>query len=212
MIAAQEILRLVRFKQKDNNEIIFSDYDIKCALNEALRYIGQSQALQNSDFLLKTKLYSESEVNAKIEEDNAILEDESEKQPLLSFRFDGVALPEDYQILAGVIRVKDRYNMRPCDAACIPSINEYKVVNNKIYSGATLFNMTYKRTLPAVKNIEEDEIDLPEFCTDLITKITGLILNQAETDVLLHTVESTTRAIIPLRRFTNAQTRMPFMV
>lgn len=212
MIVVQEILRMVRFKQKDNNEIFFSDYDIKYALNEALRYIGQSQALQNSDFLLKTKLYSESEVNAKIEEDNDLLEDETEKRPLISFRLDGVDLPDDYQILAGVTRVKDRYNMRPCNAACVPSINEYKVVNNKIYSGATLFNMTYKRTLPAVKNIETDKIDLPEFCTDLITKITGLILNQAETDVLLHAVESTTRAIVPRRRFNNAQTKMPFIV
>ena len=49
-IAAKEVLHLVRFKQQDHNEIKFSDYDIKNALNEALRYIVQSQALQNSDF------------------------------------------------------------------------------------------------------------------------------------------------------------------
>lgn len=212
MIAAQTILRLVRFKQKDNNEINFSDYDIKYALNEALRYIGQSQALQNSDFLLKTKVYNESEVNADIEDKNQNVENEEEKQPLISFRFDGVDLPEDYQILAGIIRVKDRYNMRPCDAAYIPSINEYKIVNNKVYSGATVFSMTYKRCLPAVQDIEQDEIDLPDFCTDVIVKITGLILNQAETDVLLQEVDSITRAIIPRRRYSNAQVRMPFIV
>ena len=212
MIAAQTILRLVRFKQKDNNEINFSDYDIKYALNEALRYIGQSQALQNSDFLLKTKVYNESEINADIEDKNQNVENEEEKQPLISFRFDGAELPEDYQILAGIIRVKDRYNMRPCDASYVPSINEYKIVNNKVYSGATVFSMTYKRCLPAVQDIQQDEIELPDFCTDVIVKITGLILNQAETDVLLQEVDSITRAIIPRRRYSNAQVRMPFIV
>ena len=43
MIPAKTVLRLVRYKQKDNNEIKFSDYDILNAMNEALRYIVQSQ-------------------------------------------------------------------------------------------------------------------------------------------------------------------------
>lgn len=212
MIAAKDVLRLVRFKQKDNNEILFSDYDIRYSLNEALRYIGQSQALQNSDFLLKIKTYDESEINAEIEKENAELGEAGEPKPLVNFKLSGVELPEDYQLLAGIIRKQDGYSMRPCDAIKVPNINEYKVVGDKIYSGCTLFDMAYKRTLGTVKNLESDEIDLPGFCTDIVVKITGLILNQAETDVLLQTIDSTTRAIVPRRRYNNAQIKMPFKV
>lgn len=40
MIAVTELVRLIRFKQKDNNEIKFSDYDIIQALNECIRKCG----------------------------------------------------------------------------------------------------------------------------------------------------------------------------
>lgn len=212
MIEAKEILRLVRYKQLDNNEIRFSDYDIKNALNESLRYIGQSQALQNSDFLLKLQKYNELEINAQIDADNADIENEEDKIPYIDFQLSGIDLPDDYQILAGITRIDNGYSMRPCDAARIPNEYEYKVVGDKIYSGCRAFDMTYKRTLASVDDIEQGQVELPAFCLDLIVKITGLILNQAENDVLLHTVESTARAIIPRRRYNNMQFKMPFMV
>ena len=211
MILAKDILRLVRFKQKDNNETLFSDYDIKNSLNEALRYIGQSQALQNSDFLLSFQHYNEDDINAAIKEENEAFPDEPQ-QPLINFQLNGVELPTDYQILSGINRVKDHYSMRPCDASRIPSINEYKIVGEKIYSGCRDFTLGYKRTLSTVQDIETDSIDLPTFCTDLVVKITCMILNQAESDILLQTIDSTARAIIPRRRYNNAQTKMPFIV
>ena len=67
MIPASEVLRLVRFKNKDNDEVEYSDYDIKTCLNEALRYISQSQALQNSDFLTKSEVFDETAFNADIQ-------------------------------------------------------------------------------------------------------------------------------------------------
>lgn len=211
MIPAKEILQLVRFKQKDNNEILFSDYDIKNSLNEALRYIGQSQALQNSDFLLSFQRYNEDEINAAIEEENQAYP-EGPQQPLINFQFDGVELPKDYQILSGINRYKDHYSMRPCDAGSIPTINEYKIVGEKIYSGCRDFMLGYKKTLSAVQDMESDNIELPTFCTDLVVKITCMILNQAESDILLQTIDSTARAIVPRRRYNNAQTKMPFIV
>lgn len=211
MIPAKEILQLVRFKQKDNNEILFSDYDIKNSLNEALRYIGQSQALQNSDFLLSFQRYNEDEINATIEEENQA-NPEKPQQPLINFQLDGVDLPADYQILSGINRCKDHYSMRPCDASCVPTINEYKIVGEKIYSGCRDFNLGYKKTLSTVQDIETDSIELPTFCTDLVVKITCMILNQAESDILLQTIDSTARAIVPRRRYNNAQTKMPFIV
>lgn len=208
-IAAKEVLRMVRFKQQDHNEIKFSDYDIKNALNEALRYIVQSQALQNSDFLDTVKYYSEEEINAEIVAGNEDLP-EGEKQELISFRKDGVELPEDYQVVSGVTRAFDGYPLYPIDITNVPNPKQYKVCGGKIYAGVPAFYLTYKRTITTVKDLTEDKIDLPVFCLDLIVKITGMILNQAENDILLKTIDSTASAIIPRRKYNNARIKMPF--
>lgn len=208
-IVAKEVLRMVRFKQQDHNEIKFSDYDIKNALNEALRYIVQSQALQNSDFLDTVKYYSEEEINAEIAAGNEDLP-EGEKQELISFKKDGVELPEDYQVVSGVTRAFDGYPLYPVDITNVPNPKQYKVCGGKIYAGVPAFYLTYKRTITPVKDLTEDNIDLPVFCLDLIVKITGMILNQAENDILLKTIDSTASAIIPRRKYNNARIKMPF--
>lgn len=208
-IAAKDVLRMVRFKQQDHNEIKFSDYDIKNALNEALRYIVQSQALQNSDFLDAVKYYSEEEVNAEIAAENEELPEESQRQPI-SFKKDGVELPEDYVVASGVTRAYDGYPLYPVDITNVPNPKQYKVCGGKIFAGVPAFYLTYKRTITAVKDLSEDTIDLPTFCLDLIVKVTGMILNQAETDILLKTIDSTATAIIPRRKYNNARMRMPF--
>lgn len=208
-IAAKDVLRMVRFKQQDHNEIKFSDYDIKNALNEALRYIVQSQALQNSDFLDAVKYYSEEEVNAEIAAANEELPEESQRQPI-SFKKDGIELPEDYVVVSGVTRAYDGYPLYPVDITNVPNPKQYKVCGGKIFAGVPAFYLTYKRTITAVKDLSEDTIDLPTFCLDLIVKVTGMILNQAETDILLKTVDSTATAIIPRRKYNNARMRMPF--
>lgn len=208
-IAAKEVLHLVRFKQQDHNEIKFSDYDIKNALNEALRYIVQSQALQNSDFLDAVKYYSEEEINKEIAAANEDLP-EDEQKPLISFKKDGVELPEDYQVVSGVNRAFDGYPLYPIDITNVPNPKQYKVLGGKIYVGVPAFYLTYKKTIGSVKDFNEDVIDLPAFCLDLIIKVTGMILNQAENDILLKTIDSTANAIIPRRKYNNARMRMPF--
>lgn len=208
-IAAKEVLHLVRFKQQDHNEIKFSDYDIKNALNEALRYIVQSQALQNSDFLDAVKYYSEEEINKEIAAANEDLP-EDEQKPLISFKKDGVELPEDYQVVSGVNRAFDGYPLYPIDITNVPNPKQYKVLGGKIYAGVPAFYLTYKKTIGSVKDFNEDVIDLPAFCLDLIIKVTGMILNQAENDILLKTIDSTANAIIPRRKYNNARMRMPF--
>ena len=208
-IAAKEVLHLVRFKQQDHNEIKFSDYDIKNALNEALRYIVQSQALQNSDFLDAVKYYSEEEINKEIAAANEDLP-EDEQQPLISFKKDGVELPEDYQVVSGVTRAFDGYPHYPIDVTNVPNPKQYKVLGGKIYAGVPAFYLTYKKSIGSIKDFNEDVIDLPAFCLDLIIKVTGMILNQAENDILLKTIDSTANAIIPRRKYNNARMRMPF--
>lgn len=208
-IAAKEVLRMVRYKQYDNNEIKFSDYDVQNALNEALRYIVQSQSLQNSDFLDTVKYYSEEEINKGIAAANEDLP-EDEQQPLISFKKDGVELPDDYQVISGVTRAFDGYPLYPIDVTNVPNPKQYKVLGGKIYAGVPAFYLTYKRTISSVNDFDNDIIDLPVFCLDLIVKITGMILNQAENDILLKTIDSTAYAIIPRRKYNNARMRMPF--
>lgn len=218
MISAKEILRLIRYKTKDNNEIRFSDYDIKNALNEALRYIGQSQSLQNNDFLEAVILYDEEAINKEVA-DSEKVPDEGEEESaetgevtLISFSRDGVDLPSDFQLLSGVTRATDGYSLHPVDATQVPNVRQYKVSGGKIYAGVSAFYLTYKKTLDAISNFDTDTINLPTFCTDIVVKITVLVLEQAETDVLLKTVESTTKAIIPRRKYNNAKIKMPFKV
>lgn len=208
-IAAKEVLRMVRYKQYDNNEIKFSDYDVQNALNEALRYIVQSQSLQNSDFLDTVKYYSEEEINKEIAAANEDLP-ENERSPFICFRKDGVELPDDYQVVSGVTRAFDGYPMYPVDVTNVPNPKQYKVLGGKIYAGVPAFYLTYKRTISSVNDFDNDIIDLPVFCLDLIVKITGMILNQAENDILLKTIDSTAYAIIPRRKYNNARMRMPF--
>ena len=205
MILAKDIKKLVRYKQKDNDEITFSDYDIKNALNEALRFVTQSQSLQNSDFLETFKLYDQEEMNREIEEG------ESEDVELYDFPITGVELPDDYCILAGVTDVYGR-DLSPVDATQTPKVHEYKVMGGRIYTGVYSFKLTYKKTLPNVTDLDEDEIDLPTFCTDIIVKITGMVLNNAETDIMLQQIDSMSKSIIPRRRYNGLQMKMPFYV
>ena len=55
MIEVSALVRKIRFKQKDLHEIKYSDYEILQAINEALSYLNQSQALGNSEYLEKDK-------------------------------------------------------------------------------------------------------------------------------------------------------------
>lgn len=214
MIKAKDILRTVRYKVKDNDEILYSDYDIKNAMNEALRYIVQSHSLRNSDYLEVNVNFDQDALNQEIMEYNeAIMQQpeysEDDLKPLYDFRKTGIDLPEDFLVLGGVTR-GDGYLMRPCDSSRIPAITEYKIMGDKIYSGSKSFRFTYKRSILAVSDLENDVIDLPEFCFDLVVKITNMIMNQAENDILLKTIESMAKAVIPKRKYNNAQIRMPF--
>jgi hypothetical protein len=75
MIQVSKILRMVRYKAKDNNEVRYSDYDIIQAVNETIRYMNQDLSLKNSDFLEKVKYYRQDEINAEIAEFNRVLDE-----------------------------------------------------------------------------------------------------------------------------------------
>ena len=187
MISYEEIKRLIRFKEKDNNEIKFSDYEVRMAVNECIRYLNNNLALLNSDFLEKAQNFTDIDTA------------------------EGIELPEDFVILISVMRMCDGYVMSPVRAVQKPNDNEYKVVGNKLYSGTPAFTMLYKAAIAEIKS-DFDGIELPFVFKDVLVKLTCMILNNAETDIMMKAVDEAVRAIVPRRRYTNARIKMPFMV
>lgn len=211
MIKYQTIKRLIRFKLKDNNELQFSDYDIKGAVNECLRYISSNYAIENSDFLEKETIYDEKKMNAEIEESNAELE-EDEQADLLDFKLTGVDLPDDFLAMVSVMRMRDGVIMRPTESARVPRDGEYKVFGSKIYSGNPVFKLLYRGALTEVTGNDDDEIDLPFVFKDTLVKLSIMILQNAETDILMNAMNDAALNLIPRRRYRNVRIRMPFRV
>lgn len=212
-ITYKELKRLIRFKSRDNNEIRFSDYDIREALNECIRYFNNSYALQNSDFLEKLKVYDENEMNMEVDNINAErIETGEELLPRYDFKNEGVELPDDFIALQGITCGHDHGNlvMRPVEGYRTPNFGEYKVSGNRIYFGEGYAKMLYKAAIPEVKS-EDDVLELPFVFKDSLAKITCMILeNNPSTDVMMEAVNDAVAQIVPRRRYSNARVRMPF--
>lgn len=184
---------LIRNKLNDFNEAQYSEYEVFMALNEALRYITQSQALMNSDFLEKTRRFDEDNFGCNH-----------------SFALDGIALPDDYITLVGITRPDGR-KLKPTEITNIPNDKEYKITSDRLYTGAKSIVIAYKMSVPDVSN-DTDYIELPTFLIDIIVKTAVMILQQAETDILMKAVDTVTRSIVPRRRYIGAEIKMPFRV
>ena len=211
MITYKELRRLIRFKEKDNNEIRFSDYDIIMAVNECLRYFNNSKALQNSDFLEKAVTYSEEDMNNEVAAANEDLP-EGEKLPFYDFKEEGIELPEDFISLVSLMVLKDGRIMSPVESIKTPMPWQYKVVGNRLYSGARGIKMLYKSLIPEIKS-DEDIIELPVAFKDALAKITSMILNNnASTDVMMQAVNDAVVQLVPRRRYRNAKIKMPFKI
>ena len=210
MISFEEVKRLIRFKEKDNNEIKFSDYEVRMAVNECIRYLNNNLALLNSDFLEKTQNFNETEMNTEFIKANLELPEE-EQLPLYNFKDEGIDLPEDYVALISVMRMCDGYVMTPVQAIQKPNDNEYKVVGSKLYSGTPAFTMLYKAAIAEIKS-DSDGIELPFVFKDVLVKLSCMILNNAETDIMMKAVDEAVRALIPRRRYSNARIKMPFKI
>ena len=217
-IKVKDLIYKIRYKAKDFNEILYSDFDIIEAVNECIRYLNQEKALRNSDFLEKTHHYVESEMNAEIAEQNEDLPDE-EKLPLYDFAKDGVELPEDMITIVDIIRLKDAYHLHPIPA--VEEINphdcgQYKIVNGKIYANAD-FVLLYRAEIAQItlNDLSDGDavVELPSVFTDLLVKVSVMILtNTADTDVMAQEVSRVANNLITGRRYNNIKVRMPFKV
>ena len=207
MIDVKKIVRQIRTEQKDNNEIKFSDYDILNALNKCIRYVNQSFSMKNSDFLERSKEYIQDEINAEIQ---ALNQTGTEIIPDVAFDKTGVSLPDDYVSLISIIRFSDGYKLSPVNTLGDLQNGGYKIFANKIYCSFD-FTLQYHGKIKEVKTFQ-DTIDMPDMLIDLLTQISGLILNNAETDVLMQAVNDNTNALIPGRRYSNVKIKMPFKI
>lgn len=204
MITVDEIIRGVRFKQKDNNEVNFSDYDILTSLNEALRYINQSYAMRNSDFLEKLKPYKIRDINKEIDEWNE--EHPEEQKPHLRFE-DGFDLPDDFLT---IVNIRDTFGhpLSPCPADVPPRVHQYKIVGSKLYLHVDAV-MLYRYVISDVKM--DGEIELPRIFYDPIIKVTGMVLNNSpDTDVMMQEINTIVENLIPARRYANLDVPLPW--
>lgn len=204
----KDLLYRVRYKLKDNNKVMYSDYDVKQATNEAIRYFNNSYALKNSDFLEKLYVFDEKELNERIAEENLELPEEEQK-PLYNFCTTGVELPDDYVCIQGIADTNG-VDMHVVEGIRKPMSGQYKVLGSRLYLGEPYATMLYKAGLAEIKN-SEDEIEIPSTFKDAFVNIVCMVLqNEANTDVLADAMEDAVARLVPARRYVNARVRMPF--
>lgn len=216
MMKAIKVLRAIRQKEQDNDEVKFSDYDIMNALNEALRYLNISLVNKGSEHLQGYQDYDQDKMNQDIAAENEANIDtpDYEEKPLLDFAKTGAPLPDDYISLINVQRTSDYYPMKPATSLYeIQSAlgnNKYLAFGDKLYTPAKVFRLTYNKSIEAVKDFETDTIDLPDIFFDPIVKVSRLVLNNGDADTMTQAVTEAVNRVLPRRRYTNAREIMPF--
>jgi len=216
-INVKNLISKIRYKVKDYNEIVYSDYDVIEAVNECIRYLNQVKALKNSDFLEKIRHCVQADMNAEIARYNE--ENPDDQKPFYDFVETGVELPDDMISIVDIIRLKDGYHLHPIPA--VEQINphvggQYKIVNNRIYTNVD-FDLLYRAEIQQItlNSLSDSEaiVELPAVFTDLLIKISVMILtNTADNDVMAQEVSRIADNIIPQRRYNNISVRMPFKV
>lgn len=212
MMEAIKILRAVRQKEQDNDEVKYSDYDIVSAINEALRYLNISLVHKDSEFLRKSKDYDEREMNEAIDAENEANQDVKGYEPKEreDFAHKGVELPDGYLSLVSVQRSDDYYDLHPATSLARLKEKEYVLFGGRLYVKHRGFRLNYMGAVPEIKDVEKDTIELPDVFFDLLVKMARLVLNNGDADTLTQAVSAAVDSLIPRRRLSNVRSRMPF--
>lgn len=212
MMEAIKILRAVRQKEQDNDEVKYSDYDIVSAINEAIRYLNISLVHKDSEFLHKSKDYDEREMNAAIDAENEANQDVEGYEPKEheDFAHKGVELPDGYLSLVSVQRSSDYYDLYPATSLARLKEKNYVLFGGRLYVKHRGFRLNYMGAVPEIKDVEKDTIELPDVFFDLLVKMARLVLNNGDTDTLTQAVSAAVDSLIPRRRLSNVRSRMPF--
>ena len=213
MIKAQKIIRLVRLKERDNDEAKYSDYEIISSLNEAIRYMNTRFSTMNADFLEKVKVLDEAQINAEIEAYNAQVEEENRKE-WVRFGLTGVELPDDFLSLVGVVRngCCENTKLKCGQPGLRLAPDGYYIMGNRLYTRCKSVRLIYRASIQQVADTT-DEIELPDFFMDGLAKMTGTILhNDTNTDVMREAFDRVIDSMVPRRRYSNVRTRPMFIV
>lgn len=182
-----QIIRLVRWKEHDTDEVRFSDYEILAALNEVLRYIGQRLSNQQSDLLERTARYD---------------------VPGADYAEEGAALPDDFTSVKGVYRLRDHYRLHAASDDHVRS-DTFRLSASRIYAAEPFLLLYYGQV---GETITDGFIDLPNVFTDALVRLTRIVLNNADADVMTQAAAQELDAILPRRKWNNARTKLPFFV
>lgn len=225
---ALRVLRMVRQKERDNDEVKFSDYDITEALNEAIRYLNIDLSNKRSQYLERYKDYVLEDVNSEIIAKFTVYGQDQEVFSDTRYVFDvmdsdadhvdfattGVDLPDGLVTIAYIERIDDHYRLRPAttlfEAQGDYGMDKYFIFGGKIYTKSTAFRISYYGTVPEIADISTESIELPDILIDLIAKMTRLVLNNGDNDALTQAMSAAVDAAIPRRRYSNARQKMPF--
>lgn len=212
MMKAIKVLRAVRQKEQDNDEVTYSDYDIVSAINEVIRYLNISLAHKDSEFLRKSVDYDEREMNKVIDEENEANKDVEGYEPKEreDFAHKGVELPDGYISLVSVQRSDDYYNLYPATSLARLKENNYVLFGGRLYVKHPGFRLNYIGGVPEITDVAKDSIDLPDLFFDVLVKMARLVLNNGDADTLTQAVSAAVDSVIPRRRLSNVRSRMPF--
>ena len=213
MITVQKVIRLVRFKEKDNDEVKYSDYEIISSLNEVIRYLNMRLSTMNSDFLEKAVVLDEKEINEEIAEYNATA-NEDDRRETVRFGLTGVELPDDFLSLMGVVRADgcNEYKLKCGQAGMRLAPDEYYIMGNRLYTRCHAVRLLYRASIANVTDTT-DTVSLPDFFLDGLAKMTHMLLNNnPDTDVMRREIDGTIDSLVSRRRYSNMRSRMPFKV
>lgn len=183
MLEATRIKDMVRWKEKDTDEVRFSDYEIWDALNEVLRYLANRLANMQSDVTEKEQVYNDADALAA-----------------------GAALPDDFLSVKGLYRLSDDYPLHAAsDERTTP--NTFRLFGDRLYAEEP-FRLQYYASLGTAK--DGRLIRLPESFTDALVKLTRMVLNNADADTMTQAVITEVEAIVPRRKYNNLRAKMPF--
>lgn len=185
MIDAKHLKEMVRWKEKDMDEVRFSDYEIYHAMNEVLRYLRAHLANMQSDLLEREKTYEIGDfVNGAVE------------------------LPDDFTSVKGVYRLSDHYRLHAVSDDHVTP-DTFRLFAGRIHAACGVLLHYYGRLMP-VK--DGDTIPLPDTYIDPIIKLTRMVLNNSDVDTMTQAVMDAVNAIVPRRKWSNARAKMPFFV
>jgi hypothetical protein len=185
VIDAKHLKEMVRWKEKDMDEVRFSDYEIYHAMNEVLRYLRAHLANMQSDLLEREKVYEIGDfVNGAVE------------------------LPDDFTSVKGVWRLSDHARLHAVSDDHVTP-DTFRLFAGRIYAEAGIL-LHYYGSLPAVR--DGDAIPLPDTYIDPLIKLTRMVLSNADVDTMTQAVSAEVDAIVPRRKYNNARAKLPFFV